>query len=89
MTIALTLDQVRAIYKAGILRGNDEATSFDWGCSPSGKEDENLAEALHEIANEGRAWASEHYVPYSDVATLFATLEHTAASAAKGGEDRG
>jgi hypothetical protein len=34
--ITLTPKQVLAIYKAGIERGADEATAYDWGCHPTG-----------------------------------------------------
>lgn len=41
-TITLTLDQIADVFRAGVVCGEDSATSFDWG-SPSSK---NKAETL-------------------------------------------
>lgn len=55
---ALTLDfaAIDEIYKAGVRRGNDEATSYEWGSSPSGKFHDELIDALHDILNAGKGW---------------------------------
>lgn len=44
--MTLTPAHVLEIYKAGIKRGVDEATSFDWNTRPSGHRFDDLEEAL-------------------------------------------
>lgn len=92
--VSLTLEQIRSIYKAGMKRGEDYAASFDRGSMCAGKVEDDLAEALHEMANEGITWGSEHYITYADAPTLFAqmALRQTsllAAPRAGEGVDRG
>lgn len=43
--ISVSPDELLRIYEAGIRRGNEEATSWEWGSSPSG-------EALDELEDE-------------------------------------
>ena len=45
----LTLQDVIAIYNAGISRGESEACAYEWGCSPSGDRYDNLVEQLCDI----------------------------------------
>lgn len=45
----LTLEQVIAIYKAGIRRGESEACAYEWGVSPNGYHFDNLIEELCDI----------------------------------------
>lgn len=44
VTLTLTAQELLSVYKAGIKRGNDEATSWEWGSRP----DSNLLDALEE-----------------------------------------
>jgi hypothetical protein len=37
-TFTFTIEQIKDIYRAGIRRGQEEATSFEWGSSPTSKE---------------------------------------------------
>ena len=51
-TMTLTMDQIKEIYDAGVERGNDEATSYDWGGSPRNAYHDNLIDAIFDIVNK-------------------------------------
>ncbi len=57
-----------AVYDAGIKRGNDEASAFEWGSSPSGKYPDELIDVLHTFANEGIDWDKGEIVHWDTVA---------------------
>lgn len=46
-TFTLTLEDVIAIYNAGIRRGESEACAYEWGCSAIGDTYENLVDELY------------------------------------------
>jgi hypothetical protein len=54
--MTLTFDQIEEIYQAGVERGNDEATSYDWGCSPRNAYLDNLIDAISDIVNKDKEW---------------------------------
>ena len=58
MTKLLTLDmkQLMEIFEAGVARGEDEQSSYDWGTSASGTRKEKFADAIHDIVNAGLTW---------------------------------
>lgn len=56
-----------AVFKAGVKRGQDEATAFDWGASPSGEFYDQLDDALHEFNNEGLAYDDPGYLTFEGV----------------------
>lgn len=58
MTKLLTLDmkQLMEIFEAGVTRGEDEQSSYDWGTSASGTRKEKFADAIYEIVNNGLEW---------------------------------
>ena len=70
-TFTFTVDQIKEIYKAGIKRGNDEATAFEWGCRASGKEFDECIEAIHIIVNAGKAFTDDDYTTYDVVEEWF------------------
>lgn len=47
--VTLTIDQIVEIFKAGMRRGEEEATAYDWGTTASGRASDDLLEALVEI----------------------------------------
>lgn len=55
---------VLAAYDAGVKRGNDEATAFDWGERLHEKYHEELVSAVHDWMNEGRDWRAGDIVSY-------------------------
>ena len=60
----LTMKQIKEIYEAGIKRGNDESTSYEWGESPSGNKYDYLVDALHHIINHGITYDDANYKNY-------------------------
>ena len=64
-TYAFTIEQIKAIYAAGIKRGGDEATAFDWGCRASGGQFDELEEALDDIWNDGKPF--EDRLSYDEI----------------------
>ena len=72
--LALTFEQIQTIYKAGLRRGEEEASAYDWGSRANGDTDDNLAEAIHEIANEGKTFGDPLYVTYGDARVMFDQL---------------
>lgn len=63
--LTLSPAQIKYIYEAGIKRGSDEATAFDWGCNASGNHYDGLIEAVHSILNTDVTW--EDRVLWSEV----------------------
>jgi hypothetical protein len=53
-TFTFTIEQIKDIYRAGIRRGEDVQSAFDWGCSPRGAEFDECIDAIHDIVNEGK-----------------------------------
>jgi hypothetical protein len=54
----LTLDikQLMEIFEAGVARGEDEQSSYDWGTSATGSRRGCFASAIREIVNDGLKW---------------------------------
>ena len=52
-TFTFTIEQIKDIYRAGIRRGSDEQSAYDWGCSPSGKEFDECVCVIEDIVNKG------------------------------------
>ena len=51
-----TAEQIERIYRAGIDRGTDEQSSFEWGSHCNGKWSDNMVAAICDIMNEGKEW---------------------------------
>lgn len=67
-TMTLTMDEIKEIYDAGIRRGQDEASSYDWGCTPTGKRFDELQEALFDIVNKGKQWDAPDRTEWNEIA---------------------
>lgn len=72
-TFIFTIEQIKDIYRAGIRRGNDEATSFEWGSTPSGKEFDECIDAIYDIVNEGKSIfaESDDFIHYDVIKSWF------------------
>lgn len=66
MKFELTMDNIKEIYKAGIRRGNEESSAYEWGCQPSGRLYDELESELQDILNGyGKVrWGDPEYVDY-------------------------
>ena len=65
---ALDWKMLKAVYQAGMRRGSDEASAYDWGTSASGGEYDNLVEAIYDTVNEDIPWHNDSHQSY-DVIT--------------------
>ena len=74
-TFTFTIEQIKDIYRAGIKRGNDEQSAYDWGARASGNQYDECVEAIHDIINEGKKWTidgwPDDYVEWSVVESWF------------------
>lgn len=50
------MKQLMEIFEAGVARGEDEQSSYDWGTCASGTRKGELAVAIHKIVNNGLKW---------------------------------
>jgi hypothetical protein len=55
-TLTLDMKQLMEIFEAGVARGEDEQSSYDWGTSASGTRKEKFADAIYETVNAGLTW---------------------------------
>jgi hypothetical protein len=58
---------LKAVYAGGIRRGADEASAYEWGAHPTGKQYDDLAEAIHDHVNDGRKYDDPAYVSWAAV----------------------
>jgi Holliday junction resolvase RusA-like endonuclease len=70
-TFTFTIKQIKDIYRAGIRRGEEVQSAYDWGSSSYGTEIDNCVEAVCDIINEGIGWDDEKYTDFSTVEKWF------------------
>ena len=70
-TFTFTIEQIKSIYKAGIRRGEEVQSAYDWGSSPTSKEFDECVSAIYDIVNEGKDFFAEDRVDYSTVEKWF------------------
>lgn len=70
-TFTFTIEQIKEIYQAGIDRGNDEATSFEWGSSPHGSKFDNCVQAIYDIINKDIEFDDEKRVGWKVIEGWF------------------
>lgn len=66
-----TIKDVKEIFAAGIRRGEDEATAFEWGSRPSGDRYTECVHAFHDIINRDTKWDEPGYVNYDVIEQWF------------------
>ena len=62
-TFSFTIEQIKDIFRAGIQRGEDEATAFDWGTRAWGNRFDGCVDIVHDIVNENK----QEHIPRSTV----------------------
>jgi hypothetical protein len=70
-TFTFTIEQIKDIYRAGIRRGQEEATAFDWGSTPTGNEFDECVSAIYDIVNEGKDFWADDRIDYNVVEEWF------------------
>jgi hypothetical protein len=71
------------VYRAGVRRGSEEATSFDWGEHPSGKWEDELVEALYYHLNGNTKWGEPGYLDWNAIESIVANAIATEARRAE------
>lgn len=70
-TFTFTVEQVKAIFDAGVSRGSEEEASFQCGSRSTGRRYDYLADTVRDIVNEGIAWGAPEYVDIDTVDEWF------------------
>jgi hypothetical protein len=70
-TFTFTIEQIKEIYRAGIRRGIDVQSAYDWGSSPTSKEFDECVSVIYDIVNEGINWGKEGYTDYPVIESWF------------------
>lgn len=72
ITLTLTIEDIKRIYEAGIRRGEEQQSSFDWGSPPMSKKYDECISALYDVVNkEKNSIDHEDYIHYSIVESWF------------------
>lgn len=66
-----TIDQIKEIYRAGIKRGSDESTAYEWGSYAQGHKYDECIESIHYIINDGKNYDDKDYTPWNVIEGWF------------------
>lgn len=70
-TFTFTIEQIKEIYNAGIVRGSDEASAYNCGAYTSGKQYDGCVDVIFYIVNDGKKWGEPEYTNYNEVEEWF------------------
>lgn len=70
-TFTFTVDQIKEIYRAGVRRGEEVQSSYDWGSNASGGEFDQCVDAMHDMVNDGMDWNDPNRTDYDVVRAWF------------------
>ena len=63
----LTIEDIKAIYRAGISRGAEEECAFQSGSRVSSKQFDELVKAIYDIVNEDKKWGEEGHMDFETI----------------------
>lgn len=63
------VEQVKAIFNAGIRRGSEEECAFQHGSSTCGGRFDELINELYDIVNEGKRWGDNGFTDFDVIET--------------------
>jgi hypothetical protein len=66
----LTLKDIKDIFDAGVRRGCEEASSYEWGSTPWGHYYDELVEVMFDILNENYLPDQEGFTNWTDLEKL-------------------
>lgn len=66
-TFTLTIDQIKAIYRAGISRGAEEECAFQSGSRVSSKQFDELVNVIYDILNEDKKWGEDGHTDFDTI----------------------
>lgn len=70
-TFTFTIEQIKDIYRAGIRRGEEVQSAYDWGSSPTSKEFDECVGVIYDIVNEGKDFFAPDRVDYNVIEKWF------------------
>ena len=70
-TFEFTIEDIKAIFEAGIRRGSEEATAFEWGSSASCKTFDECIYTFYDIINKGKSWDADDIVSFDEIRKWF------------------
>jgi hypothetical protein len=79
-TFTFTIDQIKDIYQAGVRRGEEVQSSYDWGpqsyacdwgSNSTGGEFDYCVSAMHDMVNQGVDMFDPNYTDYDTVVAWF------------------
>jgi hypothetical protein len=70
-TFTFTIEQIKDVYRAGIRRGEEVQSAYDWGSSTNGHEFDECVEAVYDIVNVGKNWEDKDFVSYDSIREWF------------------
>lgn len=70
-TFTFTAKQIKELFRAGIRRGEKEATAYHWGFTASDPEVDDCINAVYDIINEGKNIFDENRIDHSVVRGWF------------------
>ncbi len=71
-SFTFTIEQIKGIYDAGIRRGMNEASAYEWGSTTVGNTYDEAVDWFHDFVNTGVDWQDEeNYVKYDTVKSWF------------------
>ena len=70
-TFTFTVEQIKAIYRAGIRRGEEVQSAYDWGSTASGWQYDELVSAIDDIVNENKPWGADDRVDWNTIKDWF------------------
>lgn len=70
-TFEFVIEDIKAIFEAGIRRGQEEATAFEWGSNSSGNKFDGCIDEFYNIINKEKPWDADNIVPYDEIKNWF------------------
>lgn len=70
-TFTFTIDQIKDIYQAGVRRGEEVQSAYDWGSNASGGQFDQCVDAMFDIVNQDQKWCDPGYTDYNTVVAWF------------------
>jgi len=70
-TFVFTIEDVKAIFNAGVRRGKDEASAYEWGCPTFGWEFDECCDAMEDIVNKNVHWEDPAHIDYNTIKAWF------------------
>lgn len=70
-TFTFNIDQVKAIFRAGVSRGAEEECAFQCGGRVSSKEFDELVNVIYDIVNEDKKWGEDGHTEFDVIESWF------------------